>query len=74
MERVKVLFIIFYIRTLDTKQMLTRVAKLFIDVVEKHHCRPIPLYSVALNTNKLFAHLWVAGFDLIVSCLNLMGF
>lgn len=42
--------------------MLTRVDKPFIDLVEKYNCRPIPLYSVALNTNKLFAHLWVAGF------------
>lgn len=44
--------------------MLTRVDKPFIDLVEKHNCRPVPLYSVALNTNKLFAHLWVARFVL----------
>lgn len=40
--------------------MLTRADKLFIGLVKKHNCRPIPLYSVALNTNKLFAHLWAA--------------
>lgn len=42
--------------------MLTRADKPFIGLVKKHNCRPIPLYSVALNTNKLFAHLWVARF------------
>lgn len=42
--------------------MLTRADKPFIELVEKHNCRPISLYSVALNTNKLFAHLWVARF------------
>lgn len=42
--------------------MLTRADKPFIDLVEKYNHRPIPLYSVALNANKLFAHLWVVGF------------
>lgn len=42
--------------------MLTRADKPFIGLVKKHNCRPVPLYGVALNTNKLFAHLWVARF------------
>lgn len=40
--------------------MLTRADKPFIGLVTKYNCRPVPLYSVALNTNKLFAHRWVA--------------
>lgn len=42
--------------------MLTRADKPFIGLVKKHNCRPVPLYGVVLNTNKLFAHLWVARF------------
>lgn len=42
--------------------MLTRADKPFIGLGKKHNCRSIPLYSVALNINKLFAHLWVARF------------
>ena len=49
--------------------MLTRAEKPFIDLGEKQDCRLIPLYGVALNTNKLFAHLQIAEFvfnDLMV--------